>query len=760
MGDLFKNKTKEDYIQEWGEKADKAEYFQKMRDASQDLEEQKRLEVEVKSKKLEAESSAFRYRLLDEKESMTAFSLDDMRMPKVPDLSEMKEAHIQRYQLVEKKKGYFKTEVESVPIQKPDEMQVEKKQENKTKLTSVEFQNRDYIRKAEQKISMDSKKKLDFHTVMDISAFYEEFGDNMEAAVNSYSESIDGKRAVLDKMTESILSFDIGKLDLSSDDAVIKNGMTLECLTNKVKSYKKLLDANPEYVSDMGSLHDEIKKKLSSLTDVTNYYRIRKCIIQDPTYASHKNSELPLEINQDDDFATAHIKKLLRASFILSKRLNIAKGNNSDMPELSAVLMETKEYQNKWDKILDEKDKSKVDAGIEDEIENLERESAYVPPEYMKIRLDNIPTENNDKHLAKFFSHTGEMEVGMEMGKEREGFDKLYKNLTDNIPKSVDASFDDATTFNGHLKVANGLSRDFSNFVSIFRDFMSADEVYDLANALVLSRSKEYLEKYKNDPDAKRYCEEKYKDAVMRYSEVYYKMAKQMENAMGDIIYHIHPVDFIMQLNSKLVNAIAMVSGIVNLGDRQFDEWKDFVNKENKDKRYNIDPDEKKRVEHMPSALVMMFNNYNGAMTDAITEGYVSEEKKKEFIAEAKKKTNVKSDGQRLKHYLLEHPEFFNKAGIYKEKRPDGRYWLGNAIIDSKMQLFQSPKAVSDAMKRKGLRHVTKEQLDAYEKHLKESGYPPVGPPDDPYLMKEMREGMPRIFQQKGKFFDKLKDED
>ncbi len=407
MSDLFQKKTKEDFIQEWSKKADEAEYFQKMKDATQDIEEQKRLELDVNRKKLEAESSAFRYRLLDDTERMKAFYLEDMDMPEVPDLSAMKEAHIQRYQLVEKKKGYFKTEVESVPIQKPDELQVEKKQENITKLTSAEFSNRDFIRKAEQKVSMDCKKKLDFHTVMDISAFYSEFGGNMDAAVKSYSEGLDGKRAVLDKMTEAILSVDISKLNLSSDDAIVKNGATLERLTEQVKSYSKLLDANPEYVSDVGSLHDEIKKKLSRLKDVTNYYRIRKCIIKDPTYAAHKNSELPLEINQDDDFSTAHIKKLLRTSYILAKRLNIAKGNSSDMPELSAVLMETKEYQNKWDKILDEKDKSKVDAGIASEIDSLERDSAYVPPEYMKIRLDNIPTENNDKNFGRFLSHIG-----------------------------------------------------------------------------------------------------------------------------------------------------------------------------------------------------------------------------------------------------------------------------------------------------------------------------------------------------------------
>ncbi len=309
---------------------------------------------------------------------------------------------------------------------------------------------------------------------------------------------------------------------------------------------------------------------------------------------------------------------------------------------------DVKEYQNKWDKILDEKDKSKVEAGIASEIESLERDSAYVPPEYMKIRLDNIPTENNDKSLGRFLNHEGAREIGMEMGKKREGFDKLYKNLSDNIPPSVDPSFVDATTFRGTLKVGNGMTRDFSSFVSIFRDFMSADEVFDLALDLALSRSKEYQEKYKNDPDARRYCEERYKDAVMRYSEVFFKVGKQMENGMGDLIYFIHPVDFIMQMTPKLVNAIAMVSGLSNLGDKVFDEWKEFVNKENKDKRYNIDPDEKKRVEYMPTTLLGVLNTYNGAMASNIVDGYVSDEKKKEILAEAKKKFKVQNDIQHM----------------------------------------------------------------------------------------------------------------
>ena len=85
MSDLFQKRTKEDYIQEWSKKADEAEYFQKMKDATQDIEEQKRLELDVNRKKLEAESSAFRYRLLDDTESMKAFYLEDMDMPEVPE---------------------------------------------------------------------------------------------------------------------------------------------------------------------------------------------------------------------------------------------------------------------------------------------------------------------------------------------------------------------------------------------------------------------------------------------------------------------------------------------------------------------------------------------------------------------------------------------------------------------------------------------------------------------------------------------------
>jgi hypothetical protein len=184
------------------------------------------------------------------------------------------------------------------------------------------------------------------------------------------------------------------------------------------------------------------------------------------------------------------------------------------------------------------------------------------------------------------------------------------------------------------------------------------------------------------------------------------------------------------------------------------------VNKENKDKRYNIDPDEKKRVEYMPTALLAVLNAYNEAMASNIVDGYVSDEKKKEILAEAKKKSKAQSDVQRLKHYLLDHPEFFNKAEIYKEKKSNGRYWMGNAVINSKMYLFESPGAILDALKKKGLRHITKEQLEVYEKHLKESGYPPVGPPNDPYLMKEMRIGLTNISKPGGDFFFNLKDDD
>ena len=137
----------------------------------------------------------------------------------------------------------------------------------------------------------------------------------------------------MDMMTDVILKMDPGTFDLSSDQAIAENAKELEKMAGAVKSYRDLLEKNPDYLTHImekkgekevfggRTIGGEVMKQLEKLTAISNYYRLRKLVITDDLYMSLANEEISMEKTGGDDIKTANLKKNMRLSYYAGVQL-------------------------------------------------------------------------------------------------------------------------------------------------------------------------------------------------------------------------------------------------------------------------------------------------------------------------------------------------------------------------------------------------------------------------------------------------------
>ena len=136
--------------------------------------------------------------------------------------------------------------------------------------------------------------------------------------------------AAMDELTGMIMKIDLKSINLSSDEAIAMNAARLERISGMTKSFETLLKKNPDYLAELktrktedgASLGDRLTEKMGLLGAMSDYYRVKKLLISDETYASMLNSEIGMEPKEEDSFALARIKKLQRAAYYLGQNLS------------------------------------------------------------------------------------------------------------------------------------------------------------------------------------------------------------------------------------------------------------------------------------------------------------------------------------------------------------------------------------------------------------------------------------------------------
>ncbi len=133
----------------------------------------------------------------------------------------------------------------------------------------------------------------------------------------------------MDEMTEVIMKIDLKSINLSSDEAIAMNAAKLERISGVASAYDKLIRNNPDYRAELSTrnndagenLEEKLSEKLGVLLAVSDYYRVKKLLIEDETYTKYLNSEIGMQRTMNDSFQMGRLKKLLRAAYYLGQNL-------------------------------------------------------------------------------------------------------------------------------------------------------------------------------------------------------------------------------------------------------------------------------------------------------------------------------------------------------------------------------------------------------------------------------------------------------
>ncbi len=421
----------------------------------------------------------------------------------VPDMKALSKESKAEYTTVIKKKNLVKTEYETVPTQ----AEIEKQQRIEAEYNLVreaEAAAKNIAVAAEKSLSIDIKKKCNYLDVLDMGNFALS-EQEMKDAVTAYgSQEAEQKTKALDMLTNKIMDVDPMAFDLTSDETITKQAVRFEMMNNQLASYKRFLASNPDYekaLKNGDTARPEVMERIEQLTDISNYYRLRKTIIKHPLYREN-NGNISWEIMYEDESDMKTLKEMMRASYQLAKRINMTNGVEAQFPELTTQSMLSKEVDSKLYFAFDGGFRHLMDA----EVDKLEKDALYAPPKEYRLTTKNILEKNDDKNLAYCLRADGLFEYR----KKQLTTDKKAVEFADKITNIIKvdgkyigkASFEEPQMFDlKGFDFTDSLQRDTFLFDTEFRDIMSEDEILNMLENLCFYKTKEYKEITENDPE-------------------------------------------------------------------------------------------------------------------------------------------------------------------------------------------------------------------------------------------------------------------
>ncbi len=134
--------------------------------------------------------------------------------------------------------------------------------------------------------------------------------------------------AALDIMTEQLLSMPIDDLRLDNDDQLLRNADRFTELSAKLRTYKRILDQEPEYLESLEKKYDkekldEIKKNLDILGAASDYFMTRCMILRHPVYLRHYDREIGIYFADKQSDQEKEFTKLLITNRTAAIRLGL-----------------------------------------------------------------------------------------------------------------------------------------------------------------------------------------------------------------------------------------------------------------------------------------------------------------------------------------------------------------------------------------------------------------------------------------------------
>ena len=624
-------------------------------------------------------------------------------------------------------------------------------------------------------LDLNIAKKTDFKTVQALSALA---GNMTEAEFAEYVKNYTaGGFDQVIAITRRIFEIDPGSFDISSDEAIINNCSKLEMLSNQLEAIRVILSVNSTFRSRLFALKDEsgnnlldkLNNKLRQLDDISGYYRLRKLIIQSPLYQKLADNELSYEVSEKDDFETNYLKKLLRCAYYHGRRIS-----GLSLPDLEAISDKTKQlddyaknvFTHKSDINADEHED--YDKKMQKELYSLEFERLFVPQDDLKISLD-IPKENKNKFFAASGAASSDNAISMSLVSAK-GKQALFDQIQSLKSKELggrafpDPGFRDAKSFEGKTVFGDTFSRQTYAFAVIYSYLQNDDEMIQILKYMTLSANKQYLDN-KNDPEIMRYLESAFIESAVKFEAFMYAALKRLQNGIGDKPFLLHPKDLLMQYTPLLKATLTACATVTNhMTDSNAGRFMAFMNKFNTTGKYSFDIDEFENIGNAYSAVSFKLGRWGDEIEQDINyeKGVLfpidTKNKIKEWCA-----NNEKYREYADKNYvsLVAISEYLEETGdksvstgkIFDVKNSEGKYYFEDAFaVMNTGPIGNDLTSVNKLLNDKNTPKTSIEEIEAYEKKLKDQNYSTTGDKKDPYLVGAFKQKYKNImYDSKGK---------
>ncbi|MCR5595405.1 MAG: hypothetical protein K6G12_06130 [Lachnospiraceae bacterium] len=459
--------------------------------------------------------------------------------------------------------------------------------------------------------------------------------------VKRRNDALPKRIEALNRIKDKIYGLDLNDISFLSDDSLVACSEKLENISRKVKAFRSLMKANPEYMASLSEAEAmKLTDKMDVLESVSNYYRIRKLLISEPEYVK-RLKDFSIEDAPGDDFETVRIKKLMRVSYYLGENMKSLAGiaptagpvpgtKTQSEKMLKATLLNGSKLDFKKSDYyeLDEKGKpilqnyrhflpehDLICSNIEAIINQCEQEKFFVPEEDEKSVKLIAPDKYNKRGGLHAVATKWDFYVDAELQEERAHMLKAISEIRNEECKGQFRS----PTFSQSLyhdfdkmSLSDHLDRMNHFYSSAFLYRRTEEDVKETLRALSIEGNKEYLDLL-NDPEAIEYYESMYAEHAMKQFAAQYAVGQRLANAFGDKIFFEHSVDIALQMSKELKVKMLICSISTNSTNRSnLPHVKALFEKYNSDKRYIFDTEDFAKTSGAIGSLGMQLDGLTG----------------------------------------------------------------------------------------------------------------------------------------------------
>ncbi len=637
-----------------------------------------------------------------------------------PDLDKMRSEHSVVMEYTLKKKNIIKPNEYEYKAKVTDkDSKVDEKRRNAKRLIADLDMVTDKSIRARRDVPMDLKKKFDYRTfsdlndvtqymnaqdgtlVMKLLGEYNTFDKGYETRKKKDPENAEKVRRydketrlypAMDLMADHIMKIDHFSLDMSDDTTLVKNAIRLEEMSKSVQGFTKMLQQHPDYLDHLMqrkvrkeengkeeatevSFAERLMKRMDLLTAMSDYYRVRRLIIEDETYSQYANEEISYEETDADTPQMKRVKRLLRSSFYLAQNLSKELGgrygvpqgfkdaaegtllrnqihyNVADEPEYIALSKQAKDTGDQKDQkallAFKEKFPAKRDQAIKKRLQEygqqsrqmyeLENSRYFIAPLWMRGALSIDPDRQVTKKepgVDSYYS-LGDTFTDIRMcnwNMKQRGKTKLNARFLKMGRDKTGVSWGDAPTFDGgrdkilaKLDISDNWDRVFHSMVTEYAYRRTDDEIMEMVDYLSVQKGNKW--KQINDQEEIDFYESAYKEMSLKLLSMEYASVVRQSESIGMESLLLHPVDFMMQMTGKLRSVVFANAIITNVDTRENVPRIDQLFKENNtDGRYEFDTKKFKAHAAMVASMNLRLQNVASAMISLTTDMEKEEE--------------------------------------------------------------------------------------------------------------------------------------